>query len=143
MRATSILTSIKIPPHILHRNLSAIYFTYQLIVVLLTYRTTDYLANLWEKNVSTLNSLVILIDLHIESLDILRIICHNNRLLEMMLYKETLMLAGKVNTPRYRIFKLLTISDSLFKNLYTLSIRKAYKVLLQHTFKSLDKSLIN
>ena len=45
----------------------------------------------------------------IESLDILRIICHNDRLLEMMFYKETLMLTSKVNAPRYRILKLLTI----------------------------------
>ena len=56
-------------------------------------------AYLWEQYVSTLYSLVILVDLHVEGLDILWIVRHNNWLTKMLLYQVALVLRCKIFAP--------------------------------------------
>ena len=46
--------------HILHRDVASLNLTHQLVIALLTDRTTDNLTNLWEQYVGTLNGLTAL-----------------------------------------------------------------------------------
>ncbi len=58
VRTTAIATGVEIPPHILHRNLATLDFSHQFVVTLLTNRTTDDFANLWEQHIGALNGTV-------------------------------------------------------------------------------------
>ena len=123
MRHRTETTSIQIPPHILHRDMQLLDTLIKLIIISLTLGTTDDLANLREENIHRTNGLTILVLLHIECLDLFRIVCQDNRTLEMLLNQETLMLGSQVDAPINRELELMTLSDRLLKDLDTLRIR--------------------
>ena len=99
MWTRTVFTSVKIPPHILHWYSTAFYLANEFLVAFLSYGTAYDFSNLWEQHICTLYSLSIFVNLHIESLDILRIVCHDDWFPEVMFYKESLMLTCKVHTP--------------------------------------------
>ena len=94
VRACSVLTSIKIPPHILHRDIQLSDTSHQLVLVFFTHTTTDDFSNLREQYVCTLYSLTVCVLLHVECLDFLRIVNHYNRLLEVLFYQIAFVFAG-------------------------------------------------
>ena len=144
MRTSAELTSIEIPPHILHRNLTFLDFAHQLVIVFFTNRTTNDFANLREEYVGTLNSLSILVNLHVECFDFLWIVCHDDWLLEMFLYKVTLMLAGEVASPINRELKLLFAAcHGFFQNLDSFSVRKTNEICANYRIETLEESLVN
>ena len=77
-------------------------------------------------------SLVVIVDLHIEGLDVLGVVNHDDWLLEVLLNEITLVLAGEVHTPAYGEFKLLAILHCFLKNLDTLSVGQTDEVGLNH-----------
>lgn len=129
--AASILAGVEIPPHILHRDVATVDFADEFVIVLLAHATADNLANLREEHVGTLHGAVVVINLHIEGLDILGIVGHDDGLLEVLLDEEALVLAGEVHTPAYGELKLVTVGYSLFEYLDTLGVRQKFS---QNTF---------
>ena len=53
------------------------------------------------------------------------------------------MLAGQVNAPVNREFKLVTFLDSLFQNLDTLGIGKAHEIVFYHEVQAVNQGLVN
>lgn len=143
MRTTSVLACIEIPPHILHWNIHLINTLHKFFVTFFTNTSADYFANLREKHVSTLNRLSVFILLHIKCLDILRIVNHDDRLLEMFLHEITLMFTGKIATPGNRELKLPAVLHGIFENSDTFSIRQTHEIRTYHTLQTFDKSVVN
>ena len=139
---------VKIPFHILHWNVTFLDFVQKLVITFLTNRTTDNLTNLWEENVSslygwshllTIKHRILLVYLHIESLDSLWIVGHDDRLLEVLLNEEALVLGSKVVAPVARELEFLAILDGLLQDLDALGVRQMHEAVLQHTFETLDE----
>ncbi len=152
MRARTEATGIEVPPHVLHWNVTGLDLVEQLVVALLTNRTADDFANLWEEDVGTLNGLLHLltiedrlfgINLHVERLDLLRIVGHDDRLLEVLLDEVTLVLAGQVVAPVAWKLELLALLDCLLEDFDALGVRQVYEAVLQDTLQTLDESRVN
>ena len=101
VRATSVFTGIQIPPHILHRYIQFLDTGKQLIVIGFTFRTSDNLANLREQNIHGTYSLAVLVLLHIECLDFLRIVGQDYRTLEVFFHQVTFVFSEAKSTPQY------------------------------------------
>ena len=63
--------------------------------------------------------------LHIEGLNLLRIVGHDYGLLEVLLHKVALMFAGKVYAPVHGEFKFMPFGNGLFEYLNPLRIGDA------------------
>ena len=98
MRHGAETARVKIPPHILHRDIHLLDAANQLVVVLLTLGTADNLADSREKHIHGTHGLPVIVKLHIESLDFLGIPRKDYRTLEMLFNQEALMLALEVDT---------------------------------------------
>ena len=112
---------------------------HELVVALLTLRSADNLTDIREKHVHCTHGLAVVVELHVEGLDLLWIICKDYRALEVLLHEIALVLALQVDTPLYRELKFLA---RLLENLDTLSVGKAHKVVVEHEVESLDKLLV-
>ena len=82
--AGAIATRVEIPVVGAGLHAAGLNLGHELVVVLLTHASADNLANLREQNVGALNSLAVLINLHVERLYGLRISGHDDRLLEVL-----------------------------------------------------------
>ena len=142
MRARTIFASVEIPPHVFHRNIAALYLAHELVVVFFTHRTTDDFTDLREEHIRTLNGAAVLIDLHVESLDVFRIVGHDDRLPEVVFHQITFMLAGQVDTPRHGILKLLSGFDCFLKYANALGVGETHEILLEHSFETGDETLV-
>ncbi len=144
MRTCTKLASIEIPPHVFHWNLTFFDFIHQLVVVLFTNRASDDFTNLREQHICALNSLAILVYLHIEGFDFLWIVSHNDWLLEVFLHEIAFMLAGEVASPIDRELEfLLSAGNGFFQNLDSFSVRQTNKVGANHRIESLKESFVN
>ncbi len=116
----------------------------QLLIVLLTDGTADNLADTREEDVGTLHGLAVGVLLHIERLDLSRIVGHDDRALEVMLHQVALVLTGEIHTPfGDGELELMTFLGSLLQDIEALSIRQTYEVLLHHALQGLDERLVN
>ena len=103
---------------------------------------SDDFANLREEDIHCPDSLSVVILLHVEGLDLLRIACEDDRLLEMLLHKVSLVLALEVNAPIYRILELDSVLCSLLKNPDSLGVLKPYELCSDHAPESLDETVV-
>src|SRR5574344_415139 len=151
MRTRTKLASVEIPPHVLHRNVALVNLVGQFLHALFAHRPTDNLTNLREEHISALHCLLhllalkhrlLIVYLHVECLDSLRVVSHDYRSLEVLLHEETLMLRSEVITPFAWELKLLAILDCLLKNFNTLCVGQTYKILFQHAFQTLNQALV-
>ena len=123
VRSGTETTGVQIPPHIFHRDMPTLDLFVQQVQTLLTHATADDLTDLREEHIRTLHGLAVLVDLHIERLDILRIVGHDDGFLEMFLYEETLVLGAQVVAPVAGELKFLTVLDGFLENANTLRVR--------------------
>ena len=143
VRARTEATGIEVPPHILHWDVASLNLVEQLIVALLTNRTTDDLTDLRKEDIGTLHGLAILIDLHIEGLDILRIIGHDNGFLEVLLYEETLVLRSEIIAPCAGELEFLAVLDGLLEDIDTFGIGQTNELGVYYTLQTLDQTLVH
>ena len=122
MRCRTEAACVEVPPHILHRNLPAVNLGIQFVEICLTYRAADDLADLREEYVGALYGLSVLVDLHVERLDIPRIIGHYHRFAEVLLNQVALVLRAQIVAPVAREFELMTVLDSLLQNIDTFGV---------------------
>ncbi len=98
---------IEIPPHVFHRDIKFLNSFVEFIEVGLALGATDDFTDFREKHIHGTHCLAVLILLHIESLDFLRIIGKDDRFLEMFFHEEAFMLALKVGSPINRELELM------------------------------------
>ena len=86
----------------------------------------------------------LLIKLHVEGLDLLGIVSHDDRFLEILLHQVTLMLAGQVVTPiAWELELLLSRLDGFLQNLHAPRVIQADKVFLEDAFQTLYQALVD
>ena len=143
MRTSAELAGVEIPPHVFHRNGEFVDTRHQLVVVLLTHAAADNLANLREEHISALHRLAVGILLHVEGLDVLGIVGHDDRTLEMVLHQIALMLTGQVHAPGNGELKLMAGGHGLLQNTDTLCVRQAHKRALKHRLQTAEQRLVD
>jgi len=95
----------------------------ELFEVLLSGGPSDELSNAGYKNIHGLNGLVVIVELHVESLNVLGIVVKNDGTVEYLLGEMSLVLRGEVNAPVKLVLKLyLTLLDFLLKDFNTICV---------------------
>ena len=136
MRHSAEAACVEIPPHIFHRYVELFDAAEKLVVIGLTLRSADDLADLGEQDIHGAHGAVIFVELHIECLDFLRIVGEDHGLLEMLLNEVALMLALQVGTPVNREVKLLA---GCLKDLDTLGVGEAHELVFDNELQTVDK----
>ncbi len=139
MRSRSETPCVEIPLEGLAAHSELVDAGVQLLKRRLPLGTADNLADLREEHVHTPDGLAVLVLLHIESLDVLRIVGHNDRAAEMLLHKVALVLGLKVHAPVNRVLEL---RSGCLENLDSLGVRKTDELCLDHILKPLDELLV-
>ena len=116
--------------------------SHQFVIVRFTFRTTNDFTDFREKNIHCAHRLPILILLHIEGLDLLRIISQNHRTFKVLFHQITFVFGSQVYSPVNRKLKLVSFSNSIFQNLDTLCIRQTNEIILQHTLQTFNQALV-
>lgn len=91
-----------------------------------------------------MHGLTVRVQLHVESLDVLGIVVKNDRAVEDLLSKVTLVLRSQINTPLDFVLELdLALFDFLLKNGDTLGVWNAAEGSIDDLLQSLDETLFN
>ena len=125
MRAAAVAARVEVPPHVLHRDVELLDAAHQLVVVLLAHRATNDLANLREEHVGALHGETrealllagldrLVVQLHVEGLDLLRVVDHDDGLLEVLLHQVAFVLGGQVDAPADGELEFVAFGDGLF-----------------------------
>src|SRR5690606_9774861 len=92
-------SGVHIPPKLMLIHVHILHFRFQDIQPFFPLRTTDDLTNARKQDIHSRNGFIIIVQAHIESLDLLWIIEKNHRAFKMFFHQEALMLALQVNSP--------------------------------------------
>ena len=112
----------------------------QLVKIILSLASADDLADARYEAVHCRYGLSILIHLHIEGFDLIRIVRHEHRALVNLLRQITLMLGLQVTAPRYLVFKLIVV---LLQNLNRLCVDHISHLIIKKKIQTVDQSLIH
>ena len=140
MACGTIFTKIKIEVIILFLKSQLVHTFLKFLNVILSLASTDDLTDSRHQTVHSCNSLVILIHLHVESFDLLRIICYKYRFLKDFFCKITFMLCLQIASPEYFVVKFIVV---LLQKLYCFCVSNMTKLRIDHMVQSVQKSLIN
>jgi hypothetical protein len=102
----SVFTELAVPPVGFLLKFAVGDALVELFKVLLSGGPSDEFANAGHKDIHGLNGLVVVIELHVESFDVLGIVVKNDRTVEDLLSKMSLVLRSEVNTPVELVLKL-------------------------------------
>ena len=128
VRATAEAARVKIPVHLLGFDTEAPHAFYKFVIVGLTDGAADDFANLWKEDISALHSFSIFIEFHVECLDFLGIVSHDDRLLEVFFNEVALVFGGQIAPPVDGEFKLLALGNSFFEQTNPFCIGEAYEI---------------
>ena len=131
------LAGVEIPVHAFEALVG--HALLEFVVAFLTLAAADDLADLREEHVHGAHCLAVVVQLHVERLDFLRIVGQDHWLLEVLLYEVAFVLRSEVDTPIDRELKLLA---ALFEDLDALCVGKAYEVIFDYEVESLDELLV-
>ena len=140
MACGTIFTKIKIEVIILFLKSQLVHTFLKFLNVILSLASTDDLTDSRHQTVHSCNSLVILIHLHVECLDLLRIICYKYWFLKDLLCQITLMLCLQIASPEYFIIKFIVV---LLQEFYCFCISDMTKLRIDYVVQSVQKSFIN
>ena len=130
---------VEIPPHVFHRDVEFLDAAEKLVIVGFALGTTYDLADLREKDVHGADSLAVLVLLHIECLDVARIVGEDDGTLEVLFYKIALVLALQVDAPFYWEFEFLAGS---LENLNAFGVCEADEIVVQNKFEAVDELFV-
>src|SRR5574344_58175 len=143
MRTTAVLAGVAIPVVGREFHTTGLNLSREFSIAFFTYRTADNLADTGEQYVCALHGLAVSVLLHIEGLDLTRIIVHDNRFLEIFLYKETLVLTAQVHTPLGdRELKLMTFLHCVLQNTETFGIWQTDEFVFYNRFQGLYETVV-
>ena len=111
----------------------------ELLQVILSLASADDLTDARYQAIHGGYGLAVLVQLHVEGLDILRIIGNEDRALEYLLGQVTLMLGLQVAAPAYFVIKVVVV---LLQNLDGLGIGHMAELGVQDTVESLQQTLV-
>ena len=129
MACGTIFTKIKIEVIILFLKSQLVHTFLKFLNVILSLASTDDLTDSRHQTVHSCNSLVILIHLHVESFDLLRIICYKYRFLKDFFCKITFMLCLQIASPEYFVVKFIVV---LLQKLYCFCVSNMTKLRIDH-----------
>ena len=112
----------------------------QKLQLILTLASANDLSDAGHQAVHGRHRLSILVELHVKSLDLLRVICHKHRPLKFLLRQESLMLRLQVAAPGHLILKFLVV---LFQNFDGLGVGHMSEIRICHMLKPFNQSLIH
>ena len=95
-----------------------------------------------EEDVHTAYGLAVFVLLHVEGLDLLRVVGHDDGRIVVLLDEVTLMLAGEVGAPVAGELELLAATDGLLEDRDTLGVGDAYEWTLHDEADALDELLV-
>ena len=142
MRSGSEATGVEIPPHVLHRDAELVNACLEFVVVRLTLAATDDFTNAREEHVHGTYGLAVVVLLHVERFDFLRVVGENDRTTEVLFDEESFMFALEVSAPRDGEFELHAIGLRLLKNLDALGIGDAGEILSHDALESCDEFVV-
>ena len=112
----------------------------QNLQIVFTLAAANDLADTGYQAVHSSHSLAILVQLHVECLDLLRIIGYEYRSLEFLLGQVSLMLGLQIASPEYLVIELIVV---LLQDLDSLSVGHMTEIRVDHMLQSFDQSLIH
>ena len=119
----SVFTELAVPPVGFLVKLAVGDALIELFKVLLSGRPSNELSNAGYKDIHCLNGLVVIVELHVESLYVLGIVVKNDGTVEDLLGEMSLVLRSEVNTPVELVLKLdLALLDFLLKDSNTICV---------------------
>ena len=150
--ACAILAGVEIPPHILHGDVAALDFAKKFVVAFFTNRASDDFADLREEHVGALHGLLhrlavelgeLVVDLHVEGFDLLGIVGHDDRFLEVFLDQIAFVLAGEVVAPLARELELASVADGLLQDTYALGVVESDEFGFDNTLQPVDERAVD
>ncbi len=144
MRDGAELACLQVPPERFFGNLHLFYALMKLFQILFALRTAYDLADLGKKDVHGTHGLSVIVLLHVESLDLLRVIRDDHRLVEVLLHQVALMFRLQVNAPFFdRILEfLLLVRLGIYQDFDGLGINDALKIILHDKLQFFDQAHI-
>lgn len=106
MGNSSVFTELAVPPVGFLLKFAVGDALVELFKVLLSGGPSDELANAGHKDIHGLNSLVVVVELHVESLDVLGVVVKDDGTVEDFLGEMSLVLRSEVNTPVELVLEL-------------------------------------
>ena len=140
MLYAAVSAQIEIPPVIFLFESELLHACGQKVESLLSLRTADDLAYTGNEHIDRGYRLSVVIETHIERLDLLRVIGDEDRLFEYLFGKESFVFGLKVCAPIYGVLELVFM---LFKYLYRTSIGDLFEIAVYDMVKPFDKTLIH
>ena len=108
--------------------------------IVFTLAAANDLADTGYQAVHSSHSLAILVQLHVECLNLLRIIGYEYRSLKFLLGQVSLMLGLQIASPEYLVIELIVV---LLQDLDSLSVGHMTEIRVDHMLQSFDQSLIH
>ena len=143
MRTRAVFADIEIPPNVFVRHSHFFGASHERIVVFFTNRTTDDFTDLREEHVGALHRFAVFVGLHVERLNFLRIINHDDGLLEMLFHEIAFMFGSQVATPIYGEFKLFALGNGFFEQTNTFCVRQAHEFGVDHRAQTIDQGVVD
>ena len=140
MSGGTVFTKIQIEFIILSVKTKLFHAGYQLIVIVLTLAAADDLSDARNETVHGSDRLVVLVHLHVERLDLLRIVGNEYRTFKFLFCQVTLMFGLQIAAPAYLIFKLIVV---FLKNGDGVRLGHMGVIRLSHVAQTLDETLIH
>ena len=140
MSDCAVFAKVKIELILLEIHIEFLHTADELVIVLLTLRTADDLSDTRNKAVHSRNSLSVRIELHVESLDFLRIICDEDRSLKDLLCQVALVLSLKVDAPLDRVVELLA---GLQKNIDCFRVSHMAEFSARYALQAINETLVD
>ena len=113
---------------------------HELVVVLLTLAAADELADAGDQHIGCGDGLAVGVLLHVEALDLLRVVGDEDGLLEHHLGQVALVLGLDVHAPLHGELELLVV---LLQDLDGVGVADAAKLAVCHQLKALDEALVD
>ncbi len=112
----------------------------QLVVILFTLAAADQLADAGHQHIGRGHGLAVGVLLHVEALDLFRVVGDEDGLLEHHLGQVALVLGLDVHAPLHRELELLVV---LLQDLDGVGVGDAAKLAVGHQLQTLDEALVN
>ena len=112
----------------------------QQVIALLALAAADDLADARHEQVGRRHRLAVVVQAHVEGLDVLRIVGHKHGLFVHLLGQIALVLGLQVDAPRHRVFELRV---RLLEDLHGLGVGDARKIVADNVLEPLEQALVD
>ena len=134
---------VEVPLHARAVHAELVHAGGELVVALLAHRAADDFANLGEEHVGALHGAAVVVLLHVEGLDVLGIVDHDDGALEVLLDEVALVLGGEVDAPADGELELVAFGDGLFEDADALGVGQADELGVDDGAEALDEARVD